>query len=70
MVMAAGSVTSEPSSGPRVRIENHQAETLPPPTAATFRRQTSARRSTGRVEDMVMITTTKIASVKTTRWLM
>ena len=67
MVMAAGSVMKEPSSGPSVRIESHQAqrraaaEAGPPPPAPARRTP-----STGRVEAMAMITTTKSGSVKCT----
>lgn len=69
MVIAAGSVMNEPSSGPTVRMASHQAPGRPPPRRATTRNACSARRKTGRVEARHMMMTTNIASVKTTPWL-
>ena len=70
MVIAAGSVMKEPRIGPTVRIESHHAAGR----AAARGRQTaadpcSAKRSTGRVAAMHMMTTTNIGSVKLTPWL-
>gem|GEM_PF-5788096 len=64
MVIAAGSVMSEPSNGPAVRTESHQAAVVPPPREASFPMQSSASRSTGREEAMTMMATTKIGSAK------
>ena len=66
MVMAAGSVMNEPSSGAMVRIENHHATGRRPPSDATTRRHCSASRMTGRVEASVMMMTTNTGSVKFT----
>ena len=69
MVIAAGSVMHEPSSGPTVRMASHQAAGRPPPRFANKRKPCSAQRSTGRVAAMHMMTTTNIGSVKVTPWL-
>jgi hypothetical protein len=66
MVMAAGPVTREPSSGPIVRIENHFAARVPPSMPAMRSMMSSARRKIGRVAAKVMMTTTKAGSVKST----
>ena len=63
MVIAAGSVMSDPSSGPRTRIDIHQDAGVPPPARATIRSACSARPTIGRVEASAMITTTNIGSV-------
>ena len=63
MVMAAGSVTKEPRSGPTVRMASHQAAGVPWPRLATDRRAASATISTGRVAARAMITTTNKGSV-------
>ncbi len=65
--MAAGSVISEPRIGPRVRTDHHQALSEPPRTPATLRMIVSESCRIGLVAARVMITTTKIASVKLTR---
>ena len=63
MVIAAGSVMNEPSSGPIVRIVIHQAAGVAPPALATFRNAVSANPMIGRVEAKAMITTTNSGSV-------
>ena len=65
MVMAAGSVMNEPRIGATIRTLSHQAEGVPLPSAAAFDIMASAKRRTGRLAAMAMITTTKIGSVKT-----
>ena len=69
MVIAAGSVMNEPSSGPTVRMASHHAAGRSPPRRASNRRPCSAKRSTGRVAAMHMMMTTNIGSVKVTPWL-
>ena len=64
--MAAGSVMKEPSTGATIRIASHQAPVVPRPRAAMRRMHASAKRSTGRVPAMAMITTMNIGSVKFT----
>ena len=64
--MAPGSVMKDPSSGPIVRIEIHQAAGVSLPKRAKKPRQPSAKRSIGRVEASAMIITTKSGSVKFT----
>ena len=54
---------NEPSSGPTVRIANHQAAGVPSPSAATRRSARSASTMIGRVEASAMITTTNSGSV-------
>ena len=66
MVMAAGSVMNDPSTGPRVRMASHQATGREPPRRATERMRPSAKVRTGRVEARAMITTTNRGSVKLT----
>ena len=66
MVIAAGSVMKEPSSGPTVRIASHQAAGVPPPRLATRRSTALGEPTTGRVEAIAMTTTTNIGSVKST----
>ncbi len=66
MVIAAGSVINEPSSGPTVRIVNQNAASVPPKRPATFHIMDSASFRIGLVEASVMITTTNAASVKLT----
>ena len=68
MVMAAGSVMNEPSSGPTVRIVSHQALKEPPNRPATRPISASESLRIGRVAASVMITTTNIGSVKLTPW--
>ena len=63
MVIAAGSVMTDPSTGPSVRIASHHAPGPPPPSRANNCRQRSASCSTGRVEEMAMMTTTNNASL-------
>ena len=63
IVIAAGSVMNEPSTGPIVRIAAHQAAGVPPPAAATRRRADSANPMTGRVDASAMMTTTNRGSV-------
>ena len=63
MVMAAGSVMNEPSSGATVRITNHHAAGVPPPRLASARSHDSASVMIGRVEASAMITTTNSGSV-------
>ena len=65
MVMAAGSVMSEPSSGAIVRTLSHHAAGVPLPTfTAASARHCSAKRTTGRDALIVMMMTTKTGSVK------
>ena len=64
--MAAGSVMKEPSNGPTVRMDSHQAVSDPPNACAVRSMSASASLSIGRVEARVMITTTNSASVKLT----
>ena len=66
MTIAAGSVMKEPRIGATIRIESHHAATVPRPRPANARRHCSAKRSTGRVEAIAMMTTTNIGSVKLT----
>jgi hypothetical protein len=63
MVMAAGSVTKDPSSGPIVRMVNHHAAGVARPRFATRRRADSASTTIGRVAASAMITMTKRGSV-------
>ena len=63
MVIAAGSVIKEPSSGPMMRMVIHQAAGVPPPARATVRSAASAKPTIGRVDASAMITTTNRASV-------
>ncbi len=63
MVMAAGSVMKDPSSGVMVRTESHQAAGPPPMSLATLPTIISANLMTGRVADIAMMTTTKRGSV-------
>ena len=63
MVMAAGSVMSEPRTGPMVRIVSHHAAGVPRPRPATRRSADSASPTIGAVDASAMITTTKIGSV-------
>ena len=63
MVMAAGSVMRDPSTGPTVRIVSHQAAGVARPMPATRRNAPSASPTTGVVEASAMMTTTKIGSV-------
>jgi len=63
MVIAAGSVTNEPSSGPTMRIVTHQAAGVAPAIAAMRRSAASANPITGRVDASAMITTTNNGSV-------
>ena len=63
MVMAAGSVMNDPSSGARTRIVTHHAAGPPPPAAATGRSAPSASSTIGRVDASAITTTTKSASV-------
>ena len=65
MVIAAGSVMKEPSSGPSVRIENHQAAGEARPARATSARSCSANFITGRLAAIAMTTTTNSGSVNT-----
>jgi hypothetical protein len=66
MVMAPGSVINEPRIGAMMRMVSHQAAGVFFPRAATQLMQDSAKRNTGRVEAMAMITKTKSGSVKLT----
>ena len=66
IVIAAGSVMNDPSSGPTVRMVNHQAAGVQPPRFAIRFSADSAKTTIGRVDASAMITTTNIASVKTT----
>ena len=50
MVMAAGSVMNDPSSGPIVRIVSHHAAGVRPPSPATLRSARSASPMIGRVD--------------------
>ena len=50
-------------------MASHHAAGRPPPRLANSRKPCSAKRSTGRVAAMHMITTTNIGSVKMTPWL-
>lgn len=68
MVMAAGSVMNDPSSGVMVRTESHHAAAPPPMRPATLPTIISAKRMTGRVAEMAMMMTTKRGSVKLTSW--
>ena len=47
MVIAAGSVIREPSSGPMMRMVIDEAEGVPPPARATVRSAASAKRQSG-----------------------
>ncbi len=64
MVIAAGSVIKEPRIGATINTLNHQAAGVPFPIAATLDISPSAKRSTGRLAAIAMITTTKSGSVK------
>ena len=63
IVMAAGSVMNEPSSGATVSMTSHHAAGVVPPTPASARNQVSASMMIGRVEASAMITTTNSGSV-------
>ena len=63
MVIAPGSVMTDPSSGPTVRIDTHQAAGVPRPMLASCRSASSANRTTGRVDASAMMTTTNSGSV-------
>ena len=63
MVIAAGSVINDPRTGLTVSKVNHQAELPPPPKRAVHPRTRSANSKIGRVEAIVIMTTTKTASV-------
>ena len=63
MVIAAGSVMNEPSTGPTVRMATHQAAGVPPPADARRRSAASANPMTGPVAARAMITTTNNGSV-------
>ena len=67
MVIAAGSVIKEPNTGPRVRMVNHQAVSVPPSRLAIFHMICSVNFKMGRVDARVIITTTKMGSEKLTR---
>jgi hypothetical protein len=63
MVIAAGSVMNEPSTGPMVRIASHHAAGVARPIPATRRSADSASPTTGAVDARAMMTTTKMGSV-------
>ena len=65
--MAPGSVMKDPNSGPIVRIVNHHADGVLPPSAATRCSTDCAKATTGRVDAIAMMTTTNIGSTKCTR---
>jgi len=52
-----------------VRTDNHQVAGDPPSRLATFFMKISESFKIGRVEARIMMTTTNIASVKSTLWL-
>src|SRR6516162_7921405 len=62
IVIAAGSVIKEPSSGPMVKIESHHAAVVEPPKAAALASKVSAKRRMGRELAIAMIATTKTGS--------
>ncbi len=70
MIIAAGSVMKDPSTGAIVRTASHHASGVRPPSAATRPITPSANSSTGRVEATAMITATNMGSVKSTPWAM
>ncbi len=59
MVMAAGSVMKEPSSGAMISTLNHHADGLRLPNFAAIDIRPSAKRSTGRLAAMAMMTPRK-----------
>jgi hypothetical protein len=63
MVIAAGSVMNDPSSGPMTRMDHHQAAGVLPPSAASRPSPASANPIIGRVDVSAMMTTTNSASV-------
>ena len=63
MVIAAGSVMSEPSRGRSSGCVTHHAAGVAPPALATRRSADSAKATIGRVEASAMITTTNSGSV-------
>ena len=63
MVIAAGSVINDPSSGPIVRIVIHHAAGVPRPRLATRLSTASASSMIGRVDASAMMTTTNRGSV-------
>jgi hypothetical protein len=63
MVIAAGSVMNDPSSGPSMRMASHHAPGVPPPRLATRRSADSARPTIGRLAASAITTTTKSGSV-------
>ena len=62
MVIAAGSVMKEPSSGPTHSIAHHHALIVPPPIFANMRMKHEAKWTTGFVEAIAIIATTKTGS--------
>ena len=62
MVMAAGSVMKDPSTGPNVRMVSHHAAGVRCPSAATRWSMACANPTTGRVAAIAMITTTNMGS--------
>ncbi len=67
ITIAAGSVISEPKSGPAVRMASHQASGVLRPALASRPMARSATCRTGREAAMVRITTTNIGSANCTR---
>ena len=64
MIIAAGSVMNDPSTGVTIRIESHHAKGVRPPSAARRPTTASANCNTGRVEEIAMTTVTNAGSVK------
>ena len=63
IVIAAGSVMTDPNIGPTVRMDNHHAAGVFLPKPATILKAPSAKYKTGRELAMAMMTTTKTGSV-------
>ena len=66
IVIAAGSVIKDPSSGPTVKIVNHHAVSEPPKVLAIRFMMFSESFRIGRVAARVMMTITNMGSVKST----
>ena len=62
IVIAAGSVITEPSSGPMHIIETHHAPTVPPPRAAALRIAHAAESTIGLLADISIIAITNSGS--------
>jgi hypothetical protein len=66
MVMAAGSVIKDHITGAMIKIDIHQAQTVPFPILANFLEINSANEGAGRVAEIAIMITTKTDSAKLT----